>query len=163
MDQSLEFVKKQMAEQGKAWPYDDNNEVTIVSPESAFRQMLNNTLDAAVDCSSKDTLAIGYQLTLINDEKINIEMVIADDDYENFDFFSSYGGFTNDCRPLPIQNIVTVLENMANLASCPRTKITTIEDLVGVRKIKITVGDAIVGQKGKEWRIFIPAHFELVK
>lgn len=163
MNKSLEFVKKRFEEQGKDWPYADDKDIAIFSPESALRQMLNNTPGVVVDHSSEDALIIGYQLELINNEKIDMEMAIADDDYEDFDFFSSYGGSSTDCWYFPIRNIVTVLENMANLASYPRTKIATIEDLDGVRKIRIMVGDAIVCQKGEDWRIFIPAYFELVR
>lgn len=102
-------------------------------------------------------------------------MTLADDNYEDFDFFSSYNGYTDGSLDVILEKIKGMLQNLANLASRPKTKIATIEDLDDVQKIKITVGEVVVCQTEAEYcitkkpwmskylRIFIPAHFELVK
>lgn len=65
------------------WDY-KGEDVDIHSPESLFKQALENP--AIVDLSSEDALALGYQLTLFNDEKIDVKVTIADDDFDDFDF-----------------------------------------------------------------------------
>lgn len=115
------------------------------------------------------------ELTLVNGKTIDIEMTLADDNYEDFDFFSSYNGYTSGFLDVILQKTEEMLQKLANLASYPETKIATIEDLDSVQKIKITVGEVVVCQTDSEYcitkkpwmskylRIFIPAHFELVR
>ena len=68
-----------------------------------------------------------------------------------------------------------ILNRLASLCSYPINKIKTKEDLAGVKKIKIMVGDVIIKQQDDEtpvpekpWmtnklEVFIPAYFELIK
>lgn len=118
---------------------------------------------------------MSFPLTLINGKTIDIEMTLADDNYEDFDFFSSYNGYTDGSLDVILEKTEGILQKLANLASYPETKIATIEDLDGVQKIKITVGEVVVCQTeaeppvaekpwiSKSLRLFIPAHFELIK
>ena len=85
MNTSLEFVKKRLKEMGMNWDYEDED-VDIHSPESLFRRVLKNS--TIIDLPSEDTLAIGYQLTLFNDEKIDVKVTIADDDFVSDDYES---------------------------------------------------------------------------
>ena len=68
-----------------------------------------------------------------------------------------------------------ILNKFLSLRCCPSSKIDTKEDLIGVKKIKIMVGDIIAYQQDDEspvpekpWmtnklEVFIPAYFELIK
>lgn len=172
MNKSLEFVKKRLKELGKNWDYEDED-VEIHSPESLFRRVLKNS--AIVDLSSEDTLALGYQLMLINGEKIDVKVTIADDDFDDFDFFNAHSEHNDGTQLFTYQAIDKVFCEAAACEAWPKTKISSISDLNGVQKINITLGDVIVCQKEdtspdpeRLWmtnrlEVFLPAHFELVK
>lgn len=172
MDKSLEFIKKRFKELGKNWDYKDE-EVDIHSPESLFRRALKNS--AIVDLSSEDALALGYQLTIFNDEEIDVKVTIADGDFDNFDFFNAHSEHNDGTQLFTYQAIDEVFSEVAACEVWPKTKISSISDLDGVKKINITLGDIIVCQKEdtspdpeRLWmtnrlEVFLPAHFELVK
>ena len=176
MNKSLEFVKKSIVTQGKDWPYDNDKGVNVLSLKGLLGRVFKvKTFDEEVADFFKDEDDVSFPLTLINGKTIDIEMTLADDNYEDFDFFSSYSGYTDGFLDVILQKTEEILQKLANLASYPETKIATIEDLDGVQKIKITVGEVVVCQTETEYcitkkpwmskylRIFIPAHFELVK
>ena len=176
MNKSLEFVKKSIATQGKDWPYDNDKGVNVLSLKGVLGSIFKvKTFDEGVNDFFKDNDDVSFPLTLINDKTIDIEMTLADDNYEDFDFFSSYNGYTDGSLDVILEKTEGILQKLANLASYPETKIATIEDLDGVQKIKITVGEVVVCQTeaeppiaekpwiSKSLRLFIPAHFELVK
>ena len=176
MNKSLEFVKKSIAAQGKDWPYDNDKGVNVLSLKGLLGRVFKvKTFDEEVADFFKDDDDVSIPTTLINGKPIDVEMTLADDNYEDFDFFSSYNGYTDGSLDVILEKIKGMLQNLANLASRPKTKIATIEDLDGVQKIKITVGEVVVCQTETEYcititpwmskylRIFIPAHFELVK
>ena len=172
MDKSLEFIKKRFKEMGMNWDYKDE-EVDIHSPESLFRRALKNS--AIVDLSSEDALALGYQLTLTNDEKIDVKVTIADDDFDNFDFFNAHSEHNDGTQLFTYQAIDEVFSEVAACEVWPKTKISSISDLDGVKKLNIILGDIIVCQKEEEspdperlWmtnrlEVFLPAHFELIR
>lgn len=172
MNKSLEFVKKRLKEMGMNWDY-KGEDVDIHSPESLFKQALENS--AIVDLSSEDALALGYQLMLINGEKIDVKVTIADDDFDNFDFFNAHSEHNDGTQLFTYQAIDKVFSEAAACEVWPKTKISSISDLDGVQKINITLGDIIVCQTEdtspdpeRLWmtnrlEVFLPAHFELVK
>lgn len=172
MNKSLEFVKKRLKEMGMNWDYEDED-VEIHSPESLFRQALKNS--AIVDLSSEDALALGYQLMLINGEKIDVKVTIANDDFDDFDFFNAHSEHNDGTQLFTYQAIDKVFCEAAACEAWPKTKISSISDLDGVQKINITLGDVIVCQKEdtspdpeRLWmtnrlEVFLPAHFELIR
>lgn len=176
MNKSLEFVKKTMAAQGTDWPYDNDENVAVLSLIGVLgRTFKAKTFDEEVADFFKDDDDVSIPTTLINGKPIDIEMTLADDNYEDFDFFSDYNGYSDGSLDVILEKIERMLHNLANLASRPKTKIATIEDLDGVQKIKITIGNVVVCQTeteppiaekpwiAKSLKMFIPAHFELVK
>ena len=130
---------------------------------------------AIVDLSSEDALALGYQLMLINGEKIDVEVTVANDDFDNFDFFNAHSEHNDGTQLFTCQAIDEVFFEAMTCKVWPKTKISSIGDLNGVQKINITLGDVIVCQKEdtspdpeRLWmtnrlEVFLPAHFELVK
>lgn len=172
MNKSLEFVKKRFEELGKNWDYEDED-VEIYSPESLFRRLLKNS--TIIDLPSEYTLAIGYQLTLFNDEKIYVKVTIADGDFDNFDFFNAHSEHNDGTQLFVYQDMDKVFSEVATCKVAPLTKISSLNDLEGVQKLNIILGDFIVCQKEEEspdperlWmtnrlEVFLPAHFELVK
>lgn len=172
MNKSLEFVKKRFEELGKNWDYEDED-IEIHSPESLFRRLLKNSI--IIDLPSEYTLAIGYQLTLFNDEKIDVKVTIADDDFDNFDFFNAHSEHNDGTQLFVYQDMDKVFSEVATCKVAPLTKISSLNDLEGVQKLNIILGDFIVCQKEEEspdperlWmtnrlEVFLPAHFELVK
>lgn len=172
MNKSLEFVKKRLKEMGMNWDYEDED-VEIHSPESLFRRVLKNS--TIIDLPSEDALALGYQLMLINGEKIDVKVTIADDDFDNFDFFNAHSEHNDGTQLFVYQDMDKVFSEVAACEVWPKTKISSINDLDGVQKINITLGDIIVCQKEdtspdpeRLWmtnrlEVFLPAYFELVK
>lgn len=172
MNKSLEFVKKRFEELGKNWDYEDED-IEIHSPESLLRQMLKYS--EIVVLPFEDTLAIGYQLTLFNDEKIDVKVTIADGDFDNFDFFNAHGEHNDGTQLFTCQAIDKIFSEVATCKVAPLTKISSLNDLAGVQKLNIILGDIIVCQKEEEspdperpWmtnklEVFLPAYFELVK
>lgn len=172
MNKSLEFVKKRFEELGKNWDYEDED-IEIHSPESLFRRLLKNS--TIIDLPSEYTLAIGYQLTLFNDEKIYVKVTIADDDFDNFDFFNAHSEHNDGTQLFVYQDMDKVFSEVATCKVAPLTKISSLNDLEGVQKLNIILGDFIVCQKEEEspdperlWmtnrlEVFLPAHFELIK
>lgn len=172
MNKSLEFVKKRFEELGKNWDYEDED-VEIYSPESLFRRLLKNS--TIIDLPSEYTLAIGYQLTLFNDEKIYVKVTIADGDFDNFDFFNAHSEHNDGTQLFVYQDMDKVFSEVATCKVAPLTKISSLNDLEGVQKLNIILGDFIVCQKEEEspdperlWmtnrlEVFLPAYFELIK
>ena len=172
MNKSLDFVKKRFEELGKNGDYEDQD-IEIHSPESLFRRMLKNS--TIIDLPSEYTLAIGYQLTLFNDEKIDVKVTIADDDFDNFDFFNAHSEHNDGTQLFVYQDMDKVFSEVATCKVAPLTKISSLNDLEGVQKLNIILGDFIVCQKEEEspdperlWmtnklEVFLPAYFELVK
>lgn len=172
MNKSLDFMKKRFKEIGMNWDY-KGEDVDICSPESLFRRALKNA--RIVDLSSEDALAIGYTLTRINGEKIDVKMAIADDDFDNFDFFNAHSEHNDGTQYFTYQAIDEVFSEMVACEAWPKTKVSSISDLDGVKKLNITLGDIIVCQKEdvspdpeRLWmtnrlEVFLPAYFELVK
>lgn len=172
MNKSLEFVKKRFEELGKNWDYEDED-VEIYSPESLFRRLLKNS--TIIDLPSEYTLAIGYQLTLFNDEKIYVKVTIADGDFDNFDFFNAHSEHNDGTQLFVYQDMDKVFSEVATCKVAPLTKISSLNDLEGVQKLNIILGDFIVCQKEEEspdperlWmtnrlEVFLPAHFELIR
>lgn len=172
MNKSLEFVKKRLKEMGMNWDYKDED-VDIHSPESLFRRVLKNS--TIIDLPSEDTLAIGYQLTLFNDEKIDVKVTIADDDFGNFDFFNAHSEHNDGTQLFTYQAIDKVFSEAAACKVAPLTKISSLNDLEGVQKLNIILGDIIVCQKEdtspdpeRLWmtnrlEVFLPAYFELIR
>lgn len=172
MNKSLEFVKKRLKEMGMNWDYEDED-VDIHSSESVFRRILKDF--EAVSLSSEDAFVMCYQLTLSNGEKIDVEVTVANDDFDNFDFFNAHSEHNDGTQLFTCQAIDEVFFEAMTCKVWPKTKISSISDLDGVQKINITLGDVIVCQKEdtspdpeRLWmtnrlEVFLPAHFELVK
>lgn len=172
MNKSLEFVKKRFEELGKNWDYEDED-VEIYSPESLFRRLLKNS--TIIDLPSEYTLAIGYQLTLFNDEKIYVKVTITDGDFDNFDFFNAHSEHNDGTQLFVYQDMDKVFSEVATCKVAPLTKISSLNDLEGVQKLNIILGDFIVCQKEdtspdpeRLWmtnrlEVFLPAHFELIR
>lgn len=172
MNKSLEFVKKRLKEMGMNWDYKDED-VDIHSSESVFRRVLKNS--TIIDLPSEDALVMCYQLMLFNGEKIDVEVTVANDDFDNFDFFNAHSEHNDGTQLFTCQAIDEVFFEAMTCKVWPKTKISSISDLDGVQKINITLGDVIVCQKEdtspdpeRLWmtnrlEVFLPAHFELVK
>lgn len=172
MNKSLEFVKKRLKEMGMNWDYKDED-VDIHSSESVFRRVLKNS--TIIDLPSEDALVMCYQLMLFNGEKIDVEVTVANDDFDNFDFFNAHSEHNDGTQLFTCQAIDEVFFEAMTCKVWPKTKISSISDLDGVQKINITLGDVIVCQKEEEspdperlWmtnrlEVFLPAHFELIK
>ena len=172
MNKSLEFVKKRLEEMGMNWDYKDED-VDIHSSESVFRRILKDF--GTVGLSFGDTLVMCYQLMLSNGEKIDVEVTVANDDFDNFDFFNAHSEHNDGTQLFTCQAIDEVFFEAMTCKVWPKTKISSIGDLNGVQKINITLGDVIVCQKEdtspdpeRLWmtnrlEVFLPAHFELVK
>ena len=172
MNKSLEFVKKRLKEMGMNWDYKDED-VDIHSSESVFRRIMKDFEIA--DLSFGDALVMCYQLTLSNGEKIDVEVTVANDDFDNFDFFNAHSEHNDGTQLFTCQAIDEVFFEAMTCKVWPKTKISSISDLDGVQKINITLGDVIVCQKEdtspdpeRLWmtnrlEVFVPAYFELVK
>lgn len=172
MNKSLEFVKKRLKEMGMNWDYKDED-VDIHSSESVFRRILKDFV--TVGLSFGDALVMCYQLMLSNGEKIDVEVTVANDDFDNFDFFNAHSEHNDGTQLFTCQAIDEVFFEAMTCKVWPKTKISSISDLNGVQKINITLGDIIVCQKEdtspdpeRLWmtnrlEVFLPVHFELVK
>ena len=145
----------------------------IHSSESVFRRILKDFV--TVGLSFGDTLVMCYQLMLSNGEKIDVEVTVANDDFDNFDFFNAHSEHNDGTQLFTCQAIDEVFFEAMTCKVWPKTKISSISDLDGVQKINITLGDVIVCQKEdtspdpeRLWmtnrlEVFLPVHFELVK
>lgn len=172
MNKSLEFVKKRFEEMGMNWDYKDED-VDIHSSESVFRRVLKDF--GNVDLSFGDALVMCYSLMLSNGETIDVEATVANDDFDNFDFFNAHSEHNDGTQLFTCQAIDEVFFEAMTCKVWPKTKISSISDLDGVQKINITLGDVVVCQKEdtspdpeRLWmtnrlEVFLPAHFELVK
>ena len=172
MNKSLEFVKKRLKEMGMNWDYEDED-VDIHSSESVFRRVLKDF--GNVDLSFGDALVMCYSLMLSNGETIDVEVTVANDDFDNFDFFNAHSEHNDGTQLFTCQAIDEVFFEAMTCKVWPKTKISSISDLDGVQKINITLGDVIVCQKEdtspdpeRLWmtnrlEVFLPAYFELVK
>ena len=172
MNKSLEFVKKRLKEMGMNWDYKDED-VDIHSSESVFRRILKDFV--TVGLSFGDTLVMCYQLMLSNGEKIDVEVTVANDDFDNFDFFNAHSEHNDGTQLFTCQAIDEVFFEAMTCKVWPKTKISSISDLSGVQKINITLGDVVVCQKEdtspdpeRLWmtnrlEVFLPAHFELIR
>ena len=172
MNKSLEFVKKRLKEMGMNWDYKDED-VDIHSSESVFRRILKDFV--TVGLSFGDALVMCYQLMLSNGEKIDVEVTVANDDFDNFDFFNAHSEHNDGTQLFTCQAIDEVFFEAMTCKVWPKTKISSISDLSGVQKINITLGDVVVCQKEdtspdpeRLWmtnrlEVFLPAHFELIR
>ncbi len=172
MNKSLEFVKKRLKEMGMNWDYKDED-VDIHSSESVFRRILKDFGTGGL--SFGDAFVMCYQLMLSNGEKIDVEVTVANDDFDNFDFFNAHSEHNDGTQLFTCQAIDEVFFEAMTCKVWPKTKISSISDLDGVQKINITLGDVIVCQKEdtspdpeRLWmtnklEVFLPAYFELVK
>ena len=172
MNKSLEFVKKRLEEMGMNWDYKDED-VDIHSSESVFRRVLKDF--GNVDLSFGDALVMCYSLMLSNGETIDVEVTVANDDFDNFDFFNAHSEHNDGTQLFTCQAIDEVFFEAMTCKVWPKTKISSISDLDGVQKINITLGDVIVCQKEdtspdpeRLWmtnrlEVFLPVHFELIK
>ena len=172
MNKSLEFVKKRLKEMGMNWDYKDED-VDIHSSESVFRRILKDFV--TVGLSFGDALVMCYQLMLSNGEKIDVEVTVANDDFDNFDFFNAHSEHNDGTQLFTCQAIDEVFFEAMTCKVWPKTKISSISDLSGVQKINITLGDVVVCQKEdtspdpeRLWmtnrlEVFLPVHFELIR
>ena len=172
MNKSLEFVKKRLKEMGMNWDYKDED-VDIHSSESVFRRILKDFV--TVGLSFGDALVMCYQLMLSNGEKIDVEVTVANDDFDNFDFFNAHSEHNDGTQLFTCQAIDEVFFEAMTCKVWPKTKISSISDLSGVQKINITLGDVVVCQKEdtspdpeRLWmtnrlEVFLPAYFELIR
>ena len=172
MNKSLEFVKKRFEELGKNWDYEDED-IEIHSSESVFKRILKDF--ETVGLSFGDTLVMCYSLMLSNGETIDVEVTVANDDFDNFDFFNAHSEHNDGTQLFTCQAIDEVFFEAMTCKVWPKTKISSLSDLDGVQKINITLGDVIVCQKEdtspdpeRLWmtnrlEVFLPAHFELIR
>lgn len=162
MNKSLEFVNKRLSERGKE---------ALKKENISLYRLSNFYKDKAMELPFNTTL--GFYDDNIPD--ILVELTEAPEDFSNFDCYG-YHGEHNDGTLLFIPVAAEeILNKFLSLRCCPSSKIDTKEDLIGVEKIKIMVGDIIVCQQDDEspvpekpWmtnklEVFIPAYFELIK
>lgn len=162
MSKSLEFVNKRLSERGKE---------ALKKENISLYRLSNFYKDKAMELPFSTTL--GFYDDNIPD--ILVELTEAPEDFSNFDCYG-YHGEHNDGTLLFIPVAAEeILNKFLSLRCCPSSKIDTKEDLIGVEKIKIMVGDIIVCQQDDEspvlekpWmtnklEVFIPAYFELIK
>lgn len=174
MNKSLEFVKKRFEEMGMNWDYKDGD-VDVQSLESVCAEMFEGY---PLLKETPSSLEIVYPLGVRKgDDIIKIEVVatLADTDFDDFDFYNSHGEYNDGTLFFTYQAIRKVFYDILSLHAYPKTKISSPDDLEGVQRIKITIGDAIIHQKEdvspdpeRLWmtnrlEVFIPAHFELIK
>lgn len=163
MNKSLEFVNKRLMAQGKETITEGDGISIVCFPKFFGSDSADFSLTA--DLKSKDKS--------ISD--MVVELKQAPEDFEDFDFYSSYAEHNDGTLLFVGLAVERILNHWASLGSYPISKIKTKEDLVGVKKIKIMVGDVIIRQQDDEspvaekpWmtnklEVFIPAYFELIK
>lgn len=163
MNKSLEFVNKRLMAQREE-TIAERNEISIVRfPKFFGSDSADFSLTA--DLKSKDK-SVSDML---------VELKQAPEDFEDFDFYGYHTEHNDGTLLFVGMAVERILNRLASLRSYPINKIKTKEDLAGVKKIKIMVGDVIISQQDDEspvaekpWmtnklEVFIPAHFELVK
>lgn len=162
MNKSLEFVNNRLSERGKATLKKEN--VSVFRPSKIYK-------DKVAEFSFSTTLEF-YDDSIPD---ILVELTETPEDFSNFDcygYHSEHNDGTLIFIPVAAEEI---LNKFLSLRCCPSSKIDTEEDLIGVKKIKIMVGDIIAYQQDDEspvpekpWmtnklEVFIPAYFELIK
>lgn len=164
MNKSLEFVNKRLMEQRGEIISKEDGEVSIV-PFPKFFGSDSADFSLTADLKSKDKSM----------SDMLVELKQAPEDFEDFDFYSYYTEHNDGALLFVGMAVERILRRLMSLGSYPLSKIKTKEDLVGVNKIKIMVGDVIINQQDDEssvaekpWmtnklEVFIPAYFELIK
>lgn len=164
MNKSLEFINKRLMEQRGETISKEDGEISIV-PFSKFYGSESREFSLNANLKSKDESM----------SDMLVELKQAPEDFEDFDFYSSYTEHNDGTLFFVGLAVEKILNRLASLGSYPLNKIKTKEDLVGVKKIKIMVGDVIINQQDDEppvaekpWmtnklEVFIPAYFELMK
>ena len=164
MNKSLEFVNKRLMEQRGETISKEDGEISIV-PFPKFYGSESREFSLSADLKSKDESM----------SDMLVELKQAPEDFEDFDFYSSYTEHNDGTLFFIGLAVEKILNRLASLGSYPLNKIKTKEDLVGVKKIKIMVGDVIIRQQDDEspvaekpWmtnklEVFIPAYFEFIK
>jgi len=162
MNKSLEFVNEQLLKRGKGALKKEN--------VSLFR-LSNFYKDKAVELPFTTTLEF-YNKDISN---ILVELTEAPEGFEDFDCCGCHGEHNDGTFLFIPVAAEEILNQFLSLRRCPSSKIDTEEDLIGVKKIKIMVGDIIAYQQDDEspvaekpWmtnklEVFIPAYFELIK
>ena len=163
MNKSLEFVNKRLMAQGKETITEGDGISIVHLPKFFGSDSADFSLTA--DLKSKDKS--------ISD--MAVELKRAPEDFEDFDFYGYHIEHNDGTLLFVGMAVERILNRLASLCSYPINKIKTKEDLAGVKKIKIMVGDVIIKQQDDEspvpekpWmtnklEVFIPAYFELIK
>lgn len=155
-NKSLKFIINRMIE-NKIKPISAKEEcLTVLKLSQLIAPPINSTLE-------------------FKGSELIVEIRQADDDFSDFDYYASHYEHNDGTMLFVNEGIKKIVFNWLTVRSYPLTKISSSDDLVGVKKIVITIGDIIVCQntdkspvKEKPWmtnklEIFIPAHFELIK
>lgn len=163
MNKSLEFVNKRLMEQrGETIAEGDG---VSIARFSEFFGSDSADFSFSADLKSKDE----------NMSDMLVELKQAPEGFEDFNFYSSHTEHNDGTLLFVGMAVERILRRLMSLGSYPLSKIKTKEDLVGVKKIKIMVGDVVINQQDDEspvaekpWmtnklEVFIPAHFELIK
>lgn len=163
MNKSLGFINKRMFEQ-RGETIAEGDGVSIVRFSKFFGNESKDFSFSAVLKSNDENIS-----------DISVELTQAPDDFEDFDYYSYHSEHNDGTLYFVGLTVKRILNRLMSLGSFPLSKIKTKEDLVGVKKIKIMVGDIIVCQQDDEspvaekpWmtnklEVFIPAYFELIK
>lgn len=162
MNKSLEYANKRLLEFGK----------TALKEEDVSIFRLSALL-------KNEAVKFPFATTLeFHDESmpdISIELTEAPEGFEGFDCCGYHGEHNDGTAVFIIVAAEEILNKFLSLRCGPSSKISAKEDLVGVKKIKIMMGDVVVSQQDdkspvaeKPWmtnklEVFIPAYFELIK
>lgn len=157
MNNSLKFIQNRMAENGYL--------ATIVEESS---------ISSLEEFSNEDGV-IAAAILRSNNKEIPIELVRADEAFENFDFYTTHAEHNDGTLSFVYDGIRDIIQRLVHLESIPIHKIKSAEDILSSKSIKIIVGDAVIIQKADKspdknrlWmtnslEIYIPSHFELEK
>lgn len=163
MNKSLEFINKRLAEQNEECILETDEDISIYHLADFFKS------------KDPDAELKPWVEMEINNTNIIVEMTQANSDFSNFDFYGYHIEHNDGTLFFVYSAVERIVKKLLTLYSCPINKIKGVEDLIGVKKIKIKVGDIIVSQKDdkspdtdRPWmtnklEVFIPAYFELIK
>ena len=157
MNNSLKFIQNRMVESGYLAP---TAEEASISSLQGF--------------ANEDGILAAATLKT-DDKEIDIEVVRANEDFEDFDFYTTHAEHNDGTLLFVYDGITDIIQRLVGLRSVPIQKIKSAEDILSSKSIKIIVGDAVIIQKidkspdkNRPWmtnslEIFIPSHFELEK